>query len=881
MKIKSQKICVKNRKVNISKSAKWFLIIVFLICIIVVIACTSFYFGAVAQKTGITQKIKKIVTNDFPQYPSVYRHFVKGIFEKVPELKIHIKFKNYKKLSDMREYSLANKTGSDHFEYVKSIVQFEDNQIPCDIRLKGDRYVHFEDKKEWSFRVSVKDNESIMGMRRFSLQKPRLRNYIYEWMYHELLKEEGLIALRYQFVKLYVNGRDLGLYALEEHFEKTLVEYNRKREGPILRFNESYYPPNYKEDDFFNIPIFPFKGKDWTKGNNKILLESAISKLEGFRKGDLDTEEVFDIGRMAKFLAITDLMNTHHAIFWKSMRFYYNPINAKLEPVGFDGHYGATLGEKLISYGFTTQNKGMSGLFLRDTGPLYKALFSNKKLYALYVKCLEKISQKQYLDNFFQKHRSKIDSYLGLIYTDGNPYKDYIYRYGPELFLFEEHKIYQMQDFIKEKLNPISHFDTIRVHVVNCSNDMVRLQIANLHSFPLQIEGIYNGNHKIGSISNQVIEPKLQSSPINYENLDFKLTDGSIEITNEKISSYHVRYKVHGTDSSSATSPILPWEIWNSSFIPLTSDEKFKAKIQELNFIHLNDGEKKIVFRSGSWMLEESLIIPKGYEVVFESGLKLDLVKNSFLLLYSHLAALGSSYDTIELHSSDKTGQGLAVLETDGKNFLNYVNIQGMTAPSRKGWFLPSSVTFYESDVVISNCYFGNNQSEDALNIFRSEFRIEGTFFEEAHSDAFDSDFSEGTVVNCRFKNIGNDGIDASGSTIDISNISLENCGDKAISCGEESKLILNSVLVKGSKIGIASKDGSDVLATKIELNNCRYGSAIFRKKTEYDFPKLDLYLLESVNVQELFLIEKGSFVRQDGVQLNSNRKNIKDLLYP
>ena len=92
-----------------------------------------------------------------------------------------------------------------------------------------------------------------------------------------------------------------------------------------------------------------------------------------------------------------------------------------------------------------------------------------------------------------------------------------------------------MQDFIKEKLNPISHFDTIRVHVVNCSNDMVRLQIANLHSFPLQIEGIYNGNHKIGSISNQVIEPKLQSSPINYENLDFKLTDGSIEITNEKM----------------------------------------------------------------------------------------------------------------------------------------------------------------------------------------------------------------------------------------------------------------------------------------------------------------------------------------------------------
>ena len=46
------------------------------------------------------------------------------------------------------------------------------------------------------------------------------------------LRREGLIALRYRFHELFVNGESFGIYAFEEHFGKRLIENNGRREGP-------------------------------------------------------------------------------------------------------------------------------------------------------------------------------------------------------------------------------------------------------------------------------------------------------------------------------------------------------------------------------------------------------------------------------------------------------------------------------------------------------------------------------------------------------------------------------------------------------------------------------------------------------------------------
>ena len=59
-----------------------------------------------------------------------------------------------------------------------------------------------------------------MGMNRFAIQKPGTRNYIHEWIFHEMVGELGLIKSNYLFFDLFVNGENQGLYALEEKMGK-------------------------------------------------------------------------------------------------------------------------------------------------------------------------------------------------------------------------------------------------------------------------------------------------------------------------------------------------------------------------------------------------------------------------------------------------------------------------------------------------------------------------------------------------------------------------------------------------------------------------------------------------------------------------------------
>ena len=39
-------------------------------------------------------------------------------------------------------------------------------------------------------------------MKSFSIQKPRIRNYINEWIFHELSGELNLVKLKYDFIDL-------------------------------------------------------------------------------------------------------------------------------------------------------------------------------------------------------------------------------------------------------------------------------------------------------------------------------------------------------------------------------------------------------------------------------------------------------------------------------------------------------------------------------------------------------------------------------------------------------------------------------------------------------------------------------------------------------
>ena len=56
-------------------------------------------------------------------------------------------------------------------------------------------------------------------MRRFSIQHPATRGYQGEVIFQETLRRLGVLTPRYFFVDVIINGDDIGIMALEEHFE--------------------------------------------------------------------------------------------------------------------------------------------------------------------------------------------------------------------------------------------------------------------------------------------------------------------------------------------------------------------------------------------------------------------------------------------------------------------------------------------------------------------------------------------------------------------------------------------------------------------------------------------------------------------------------------
>ncbi len=113
--------------------------------------------------------------------------------------------------------------------------------IRIKLRLKGDWVDHLKGDK-WSFRIHITENdESVLGMRKFSIQAPETRSFIGEWGYHQNLMQEGILTTRYEFVNVVLNGEYKGIYALEESFTQDLLESQGRREGIIFRMDEALF----------------------------------------------------------------------------------------------------------------------------------------------------------------------------------------------------------------------------------------------------------------------------------------------------------------------------------------------------------------------------------------------------------------------------------------------------------------------------------------------------------------------------------------------------------------------------------------------------------------------------------------------------------------
>ncbi|MCB0853596.1 MAG: right-handed parallel beta-helix repeat-containing protein, partial [Bacteroidetes bacterium] len=598
---------------------------------------------------------------------------------------------------------------------------------------------------------------------------------------------------------------------------------------------------------------------------------NAIALLEGFRRGQLPVSQVFALEKMARFFALADLLKMHHATVWKSMRFYYNPLTGKLEPIGYDGHLNLhepdaplTIAEAAFS--------GQGGWYGEFYQPWFQLFFQaegqNDSLFIKqYVKELVRISEKDYLDQFIQSVQPQLSANLRKIRKDFLLPEDHIQWYGPDLHTFSTDIFYLQQDLIRKTIFP----DKARFRGFKGIFQGNKLEIlgANLTHLPIELTKISSKNQVIDQPVRKVIFPKPRTNTSVYEPVVISLKNP--EKWHDSLwQDIWIHYRIWGTDTSFAEK-VKPWRRLDHElmFPPLLA-----ADFTEFPFLVVDSSTQTIHIKPGEWEVNKPLIFPEGdYKVKVYPGTQLNLVNEAFI--YSGLPLIweGKEEQPIRVISTDQTGRGIFVMNSLRTSEWSHVYIQNQKTPNIYGRNLTGAVTFYQSPVKLHAVFIHANHSEDAINLIRSEFEMENCGISQAEFDGVDLDFCHGEIRNLKIIDSGNDGIDFSGSQIEVKGIHVSNSGDKGISIGEESVIKLENVRIENANIGIAVKDLSEAEIMKAELIDCDTALAAYEKKPEYGGGKLKLSEIKFQNIQTKYLIDEGSECILDGKPILSTWK--------
>jgi hypothetical protein len=140
-----------------------------------------------------------------------------------------------------------------------------------------------------------------------------------------------VLAARIGFARVTLNGTSLGVMAVRERLSKELLESQQRRDGVLFRLDEDSLPV---------ARMLPYQASKVAK--SKLLAQqrdTAVGLLQAFLRGELAADQVFDVGAVARFLAVAELWGAESLLLPENLRFYFDPISQRLEPIFHAGFF--------------------------------------------------------------------------------------------------------------------------------------------------------------------------------------------------------------------------------------------------------------------------------------------------------------------------------------------------------------------------------------------------------------------------------------------------------------------------------------------------------------------------------------------------------------
>ena len=849
----------------------------------------AFLAGALVYRSGILRpvsiQIRQVFTGETLATPNAWQEDIAQNVEDelrlyqnngLSTLYIDLKFKYYQQLLAKRAEAIdLDILLSSDADFVPCEVQLQDGpKLAAEMRLKGDWTDHLEGDK-WSFRIKLTDDGEILHFRQFSIQTPETRGFLNEWAFHQTLLAEGILTTRYEFVNVLLNGKLLGIYAVEDHFTPELLESQGRRQGVIIRFNEdplwevraAFRAGGVGADaaaltvtDLQSAEIDAFQPSRIAA--DPVLsaeAETARDLLRAYQSGERPASEVFDVGLLGRYFALADLWDARHAMIWHNWRFYYNPIMGLLEPIAFDaeplaaGNPNTSIADSLVRSG----------------------MFDDPQVRKAYVAELARLVKHSYIESVITSlgpEGDRLAAALKIEYPDANVAVNW-------------DQLWNRRAGLEPELHPPA---TVRgtyqaVGVTPGGEEPASLQVdlVNLMIVPVEVLRFEVDGQAVPLPTGETtLTPANHAQPTAFDpvRLVVPLVDRSAwegddppevaVVTRLAGLTEEMRVVMAGTTTPDGlTVGPLPR---NPSVAEMLAGHPFLTR----------SPEGSAVVEPGTWDVAGDLVIPEGITLDVPPGTMLRFEPGAILLARGRLNLLGTVNAPVVLTAQQDQWGGIVVLRAGNESLWKYAVVEKTAGIERDGWILTGGITFFESPIRLEHVLLGNNQTEDAINAVHSDFAFIDSEFANTFSDAFDSDFSEGEITGCSFHDIAGDAIDVSGTSLTVSDTRIERIGDKGVSVGEQSRVVIRRVTMDTVGIGVASKDLSEAYVYETQISNARFAAlAAYIKKPVYGPASIEAPDLVVIDSAQEAIVQVGSTILLRGHSIPAVELDV-DALY-
>ncbi len=753
-----------------------------------------------------------------------------------PTMELQINKLNFRKIVNKRKE--AKKIGllfSSKEDLVDADLKVDGKEYSCLTRLKGDLLDHLRSNK-WSFRVMLDGNETWRGMNIFSIHNSKARSHLAEWTMHEMMRSEGIISPKYDFMKFVLNGKNIGVYGYEQHFDNHFLIDNKKLIGPIIRHNDEGYWDNVhgqlKEYEWAESSQIELFNKE-NEGNEQFmkLYHYGHSQLNDYLDGRKKAEEVFDLEKMARYYALMEIGHGLHAQLMTNIRFYVDPTTALLEPIGYDffGDHMPNVNEHWRPIGQWENGKNVIERS-RDGYAYMRRLFGDLNFYAKYMKHLDRYSSENYLNDKLEKLGDQLKRSNDFINTDPE-YSNYKYDLKHQ---------FRKAGYTRAKLYPMPNVSLKSYRSV----DKTEVILQGFHYFPMKVIG-YKTDKKTVSLEEPIlIDAYSPDSPVVSHRLK----------ANEKPTT--VLYQTLGLDS------IFYHEVNNDIAPEINITTQQSILVSLAKHPNIKTIGSSYIVSGGKWTIDRPYMVNENEDLAISKGTQVEFEPGGSLTIRGQIRALGTADEPIIFSGNKSAGQGILMSQTANECQFSHCVFSGLGSYGAGAVKLSSCINVDQSSVDFSNCIWSNNNAQADLTLSNTEYQLTNSQFQNNAGDAIIATFSKGVIDKIQIDNYGGSGLIQKGGRTTIKDMKISRLLGWALEYDLLAMSTITNFRIEETAHSLRAKGNSEVVVNGYE------GKSIKRdiEVTGSDKPGTKVIISKAKSDKSfIHMVEPGALLKING----------------